>query len=539
METIIDPNNMFFLNFYHEIFNFIKTNREYSAMNDQEWVLKDDIAKYLVIILIKSILTSSINSNDLSNLNGYIDRNSVIANFKEYSCIFRFGDCFDSIIKIFKRTLLFIIAENLASSSIEKINPRYAGFKTIVKIKFNIEYNFPIQGRIRPYFSLFKYKKISDDYLIGSSILSIFYIYKKANYQKKINKFNIKYVLKAASIPFKLENELIEDFKTIRTGLFGTYDTTHKLRDVSFSLSNAQYEYQTLISEVKTQINRMLIYKNTLKSGGKYELLNEQVRNDMVTCETFFNFLIKNIKSNINRGDKENLSKKKILNDDIIIKNLTKLIRQLLNNKLKIKNKLKRISDFDKKKKKILDFIYIEYALRFKNDSIFFAYFFDFRGRIYSKSLVHPINNKLARILLTKRRSDPLINKETLINSKFYHLFLSKGKDFIKFQGEDGSYIFSKMNDDFKVFLIKLYLLELGKINKNLFLIKTDKVSLVTFLENGQKNYLMPLNDLETKFNTYEIFEILKYKKAINMVLKDIYHDWTILKDATCSSLQH
>jgi hypothetical protein len=151
---------------------------------------------------------------------------------------------------------------------------------------------------------------------------------------------------------------------------------------------------------------------------------------------------------------------------------------------------------------------------------IYFSYYYDFRGRIYSTSNLDPLYLKFLRPFYILKS---IKNKENIIRSKYYLKIL-----------EENIVLPKKLNDVIrdnvdKYFIIVL-LMELGK------LAKTNEDGLKNLIERGYSFHCQ-----KPKF---ENLEDLIYYNNINDSLNNFLtnrniEDVTIIRDSTASTLQH
>lgn len=134
---------------------------------------------------------------------------------------------------------------------IERHETSSNNFSSIINLRFKIDYNLPIESRINLSFSSVPFKKIADDYIIGSHIDSLFFIYKRSHHQDKINRINIKYILKLSQKPYSFEPRLIEEFKSLKITISHAYDLINKFRDVSNELMMIQRSIPSTTTLIK------------------------------------------------------------------------------------------------------------------------------------------------------------------------------------------------------------------------------------------------------------------------------------------------
>lgn len=257
--------------------------------------------------------------------------------------------------------------------------------------------------------------------------------------------------------------------------------------------------------------------------------------------------------------------------------NLTLIDKALTNFRISFKHKKK--SEELRREFQRWQFIYVaKYSSQIKK-LFYFNHFKDFRGRIYSNSLLHPMYNKLLRIYLTF----PNLNNEfNLPLSEADYKHIRKSEYYSVFIKELGSFQNYKLCDyynnifdtDMDKYLAGLVFLELGKMNKNKLISKhSNRLSLKIFIEEGENiiiniikkrkttnfvnlndNYLAILNELETDLTLFSILNEFRDEEIFDLVdvLKIAYYvkilltfyktrrwiNFTVERDATGSTYQ-
>jgi hypothetical protein len=157
---------------------------------------------------------------------------------------------------------------------VDRHETQTADFTSIVKLRFKIDYNLPIESRIDFSFSSIPFKNIADDYIIGSHIDSLFFVYKRSRHQIKINRFDLKFILKLSRTPYTFEPRLINEFKALKQVISPSYDLMHKFRDISNELIGLQKSVPSSLSNIKDSLpllktisNLSLAENDRLRSG--------------------------------------------------------------------------------------------------------------------------------------------------------------------------------------------------------------------------------------------------------------------------------
>lgn len=210
---IFIPNSLFFTELFKELKFFIKNDRSWRKLIFNGWLDEDSALNFMVLIVIKSLILTSLNSASSSISSGYVDRRDAVSSFYELSVVFRFLFDYDLVVKVFKRALLFMMGNESLDTFVEKSYSRLNSFKTVVLVRFKIPYNFPIESRLKLYIAFRPYRLIADDYLISSSFVSLYYLYKPSKSQKKINRFNSHALISMSSKGFFLDKNLYSIIK--------------------------------------------------------------------------------------------------------------------------------------------------------------------------------------------------------------------------------------------------------------------------------------------------------------------------------------
>jgi hypothetical protein len=156
----------------------------------------------------------------------------------------------------------------------------------------------------------------------------------------------------------------------------------------------------------------------------------------------------------------------------------------------------------------------MDYAINLGLNNFYLPHYYDFRGRVYSRSILHPISNKFARSLLVVKQFDN--NYEGLKNSRFL-------KELVSSQNYKQSVQYLALNlEDFQNLadlsqaLIIIYLVELGKEYKSEMIGENYRLSIFDFVIKGLQIFKNPIPidaDLD------EALHLKKFIKAIISVL--------------------
>lgn len=266
------------------------------------------------------------------------------------------------------------------------------------------------------------------------------------------------------------------------------------------------------------------VFRENSRSNRIFVLKNSQLLEKIRKIQYYldFNFYVK---------IKKELLKKYNLDSE-------KYFEQTLESYLKSKNLIFFASQQKKNSEYflLLVFFYLERFAPVFDYPFFLTYFFDFRGRLYSDSLVSPMGNKIFRFLYnygTYTTADLEIIKLEDVELAALHLIYEKSGLLEYFPETKANLIFKK--------IAVVVFFELGKIIKSQMLEKCGgRLQFLTFVGGGaevfekfyKKECLDPLPGFETQLEIFYLFYILEnfYKK--NYIKHIIY------KDATASAIQ-
>lgn len=196
---------------------------------------------------------------------------------------------------------------------------------------------------------------------------------------------------------------------------------------------------------------------------------------------------------------------------------------------------LKKLSSLDKDKRELLELIALDYLNSLEDATIYFPHHYDFRGRIYSKSILHFMNNKFSRVVLD---SSPInYGHESFKDSKFFIKFSEACRFELLFVVEGVRIFFRKEDLSVHKILTCLYLLEIGKEEKTELLNSGTQVSLEQFALKAVK--IIQDSSFESNLDILNKLNIKKFSWAILGLQSKQVRPVLLMKDATCSSLQH
>lgn len=477
-------NEQFFLNVQEDIYiilndKSLKTKFSLNFYNIDKYVYMNLIIKATYYISYDFIHDSN------AVLDGMLHRNVVLNNIDTNTKVFMLLGINSDIQKNTIKLIMCLAHSALISQ--KKIIFRYKNvIKTNFYVKLNLISKLDYSDRLFINFTTVKLKNINN-YFIGSSYLTINSFIKKSNYQITKNNINSEAIIKLSEQPIMIDythwdyikNLLIDDIKN-------KYNIT-TTGDVSIS---------DIINELLSQINDQTISLNNLKPKPTLETKkNNEITENPISTDNF----------NIESQDTENdLHLEEIKQIKFITKGLLKEIQQLY---------------------------YILAAEKAKHlpQPIYMPYYYDFRGRIYPKSIIGFTYLKILRALFKLPEHDKNFNEEEITDSVYFNkilnLNLKLNKKFLK----------NKLTEPNKYFLI-IHLLELGKCNKSK-IINPHGLSLQNFIDNGTDIYL---NKKNTHISVDEMVYIKIITDNITFFLEfGNFKNITIMRDSTASFLQH
>ena len=453
-------------------------------------------------------------NNDNYISNGMLHRNIVFSNISDNGKVFKILNVRADIIK---NTIKIIMC--LAKSiSQKKIIIRVKGrLKCNFYVKLNLITSLDYASRLYINFSQIEMKNFNN-YFIGASYLTLSSFIKKANFQLLKNNINCDAIIKLSKQPIYIDftkwdmikKNLIKRIKQ-EYNLNITEDAT--ISDVINEISDQRNDHITAIDNFK--------FKKRL-SGAALDVKYDKIVTDetkIISDDTITEVLSK-FKIDLNKEDlgvkESGLNSEKILTED----------NDLLDEDLKqIELSTKNLS------KEIQKLYYILAAEKSKllEYPIFIPYYYDFRGRIYPKSIIGFTYLKIFRALFKL----PGFNKDVdliSLTSSTYFKIISHLKVAV-----DARFIKSELSEINKYFLI-VHLSELGKCNKGK-LANSNGLTLQDLIDNGTVLFFNKKNiDIDVDDLVYiEIISDNIYYFLDNNRFKNI----TIIRDSTASFLQH
>lgn len=270
------------------------------------------------------------------------------------------------------------------------------------------------------------------------------------------------------------------------------------------------------------------IYRPNVSSKKKF-ILNKHINtlNDLNNLKYYFDINMFNI---IYESILKEYSINKTLNDDEIEKIIyEKYLSSLKNIFYSVKAQ--------KENSKLYHVLLIIYVKKYKilfNEEFYLSYYFDFRGRLYSDSVISPTGNKWFRFLYNYG----IYNNFELENIKFYDKkILQPYYDSILNQTDVIKKYPNIINKTFNMYIITICFFEIGKIYKSNYLNSENKLSYKDFIDIGITEY----NKFSIDNNNIEKKKELEFKYIINILNSynnSIYIKFIIWKDATASAIQ-
>lgn len=426
---------------------------------------------------------------------------------------------------IFLKSLIVLKERCLIIQKKEKYTTTEKKIVTSIKYRLPINYSFILPWTIKNHSSIKSFKKIADDYIIGASIETLFFIYKKSKYQTQFNRFNSKSIEILSSKELVFDERLeIEFFELLQEVCKGN-DLITEIQANSDKIVKKRKE----LSKINKKIAFCFLF---IKQNEKSFLINLDGNKDKSFGKKwkYFKKIFKGIKV-FDNNSKEYFDF--IHGGKTVYEKSKKYIKYIEKLNIKANNLRQDISELEKNRNQLLDFFVIKHFIENTNGRFYLPYYFDFRGRIYSKSSISPINNKLCRVFIKEFKL--FFDYDCLKKSTYFKKCFNLSKINLNDSNLLSNYKDIKL-DKLSNFLIKSYLVELGKLNKVSFLNNKEGVSIDSFISQGI--LVFKNNDLG-EHDIYDKFLIIKYKKAIVSTLNGDPPPWTVLRDATCSSFQH
>lgn len=509
-------------------------------------------------------MTPSIKNHYSYDQHGYIDRSDFQQNFLSHINIYRFGNDVDSIKRVFLEVLLGLINSKAAKSKEEFFSQNIisGGYKKTIKIRLNINHQVHFQDRIYLNISRSPYALIADEYLIGASIGTLNFIYKPSKYQKTKNSLDPAPLLKLSSTPIMVDKNLTPIFNKLIAEHF------NKNTDLETIFENLSFDHEQINNNKKRlvvllQQNFLFIYFITFFDE-KRELNKPLCPLDLTNFDAFENLVSEAIKkitdsdwadvlalvkgpktSNLIRSclkfypnwasldvSDQPLKLFYTLNKRGIAEKL-KLLESLL---LGLTNVHRSLSEIDKRKNLILDILVIKKLISSNFNVFYMSYYYDFRGRIYSTSIVNPIYNKFSRSLFSICSQKESF--ENLQKSKYYEKYLGviESEKSIKFSKILTD--ISSNGSDTQLFLAAQCLMDLGVLNKKKLIKEKGSILRVNdFIIEGERLYFNYRE--EVQFDVYDTLKIHKLIMYIHNISCNDLRTLNFERDSTFSALLH
>lgn len=512
---VYNTNEQFFINTYNDIDHLlkdkkIKTNFSLNFYNIDTFVYLNLIIKSTYYISYDYI------HDDSSFLDGMLHRNVVLSNISKGIKVFKM---LNILVDIQKNTIKLIMC--LASSntiSQKKIIIRVKGhIKCNFYVKLNLITNLNYADRLYINFSKIKLKNFNN-YFIGASYLTLNSFIKRANFQLLKNNINPDAIVKLSEQPIYIDfsqwelakNNIIENIKQ-KYNINVTLNAS--ISDIINELINQKNDQTLIINQykLKKKINNNNLNNNNIENvylNNKQELViykNNELENSSNNIYDILNF--KNVELNFEKQiimEEYDFLEEDLKHIELITKNLTKEIQQLYYILAAEKAKL---------------FIY----------PIYIPYYYDFRGRIYPKSVIGFTYLKILRAFFKLPNFDNELNYDNIKNSIYFKKLINLNINI------DKRLIISKLSDINKYFLI-IHLLELGKYNKGK-LATISGLTVQNLVDNGTEFFFNKKNNFS---NTDEIVYMkLISDNILNYLKYNKFNNITIIRDSTASFLQH
>jgi hypothetical protein len=451
----------------------------------------DIIIKNICTIIIKSLFIIDSSFEDGEQLH-FSSRKKVFSRIKAFSNIYRFGDKHDFIFNQII-SILVKLDENETIKKLIIVKKNKNKFSKNIFLKFNLNYSCDFSSKIYLNISFIPFRLVSEEYLMGSSYLTLSFIYKKSINQKDINRLDYNCVLQASKFAYKIDVKASNIFKEI-------FNKNDRLNSQSMFIDELQLNIACLKEELLLLIKKEKTLKDNFFENEDFLDSDE---------EKAFNELNKEASSYFGKNKKKIIILRKEINSSI--SNLNNVVYQFITNK-------------------IIDL----------NQTIYIAYYYDFRGRIYPRSVLGPTYNKYIRLILYNNIKLTKIQILEILNSNYFKkYFIQIGNTYNLIIDKESYSLDNNKLSPFKKYIISHYLLEIGKINKVSLLKGEEFISLNFFINEGIKI----INSIESNYNDFSLIEIFEIKKFIYIIKENLITNslhYTILnKDATASSLQH
>jgi hypothetical protein len=285
------------------------------------------------------------------------------------------------------------------------------------------------------------------------------------------------------------------------------------------TISNIIHELYAQISYQKKLLAEHRFRKKTENNGDKE--LNKKFKDKIKRVDTATNIELESIDIVDERIDLNTDREFIDFKEEIIMENNDLTEESFKLKELSIKNLSKKIQQ--------LYYILAAEKAKLFTYPVFLPYYYDFRGRIYPKSIIGFTYLKVLRAIFQLPGHNKEVDWQNLKESTYFQQILNTN---IRI---DDRLIKSKLIDVNKYFLT-IHLLELGKYNKGK-LAATNGLTLQNLIDSGVELYFNMENaDID--------MDDLVYMKIIsdnisNFLNNNKFENITIIRDSTASFLQH
>ena len=515
---VYNSNEQFFYNTHNDIDNFLNDKHLKTKFNLEFY----DIDSYIYLnLIIKSTYFISYDCiyNEYSLSSGMLHRNVVLSNINESTKVFKILNIKTDIVKNTIK-LIMCLAESIHQKKI--IIRVKGGIKCNFYVKLNLITNLDYADRLYINFSQVEMKSFNN-YFIGASHLTLSSFIKKANFQSLKNNINCDAIIKLSKQPIYID---FSKWELIKKNVIRRIKQEYNLNiteDATIS---------SIINELSDQRNDQTIIMNQYKMKGRIEYNSKKMHlNENIDgVEAGVNVYNKNLQIKDLRNDKTNM---KIDHSDKDFNELSLRSEEIFteNNDFSEED-LRQIELYTKNlSKEIQRLYYILAAEKAKlfTYPIYIPHYYDFRGRIYPKSVIGFTYLKVCRALFKLSEFDLSVNlldlKESIYFKRISNLNVIIDVRFNK----------PELNEVDKYFLI-IHLLELGKYNKGA-LATTNGLTLQNLIDNGTELFFNK-NNVDLDVDDLVYIDIIK-DNIIYFFNNNKFKNITIIRDATASFLQH
>lgn len=509
---VFNTNEDFFNHMYDDIGNILNNKKLKTKFNLEFYNI--DIFIYLNIIAKSTYYIGHDHiDDDFCLYDGMLHRNIVLGNISRGIKVFKL---LNTKIDIMKNTIkiMMCLAEKISQ---QKVIIRSKGkYKTNFYVKLNLISNLNYSDRLYINFSQIEMKNFNN-YLIGASHLTLTSFVKKANHQLLKNNINCNAIIKLSKQPIYMEfmhwnffKKSIIKFIKVEFNLNITDSAT--IQDIVNELSALRNDFEKQILEYK------------LKKKSERSISTKKIDlnyNDEASDE---NELSNKELDSVEKIDDE---KKSDLNQEIL--NFTEEITEFnYYSEEFFKQKTLSIKGISRKIQQLYYILSAEKA-KLLSYPIYLPHYYDFRGRVYPKSIIGFTYLKVLRATFKLPGFDKDVNYINLRKSYYFKKILNLEIAI------DNRFVKSELSDIDKYFLI-IHLLELGKYDKGR-LVTSNGLSLQDLVNNGTKLYFNQEDD-NVNIDDLIYMKIIK-DNIINFVNNNKFHNITIIRDSTASFLQH